>query len=279
MIALGPSDARPGDRPAPARALPFSVQRLDELDLDGVAHEPVRELADEDLAGGRGLLEASGDVDRVAGDEALSGGRVARRRPHRCSRRSEFSSATPQRALAARRFTLASASLHLRRRPARRAAHRPRGARGSPNTAMMASPMNFSTVPPWRSMLRAHRVEVDARVTSRSDSLSSCSPRLVESFRSEKTIVTVLRALPANARLREWCATHPQMRKRSGFCSPHCWQTVMPRVYGRRQPHRRRRQRRPPTQLPILGAQHSHGERALHARDREDARVGRGRAG
>ena len=37
------------------------------------------------------------------------------------------------------------------RRRAPRAARRPRGASGSPKTAMIASPMNFSTTPPWRS--------------------------------------------------------------------------------------------------------------------------------
>ena len=49
-----------------------------------------------------------------------------------------------------------------RRPPARPAARRPRAACGMPKTAITASPMNFSTVPPWRSTTAAHLVEVAA---------------------------------------------------------------------------------------------------------------------
>src|SRR5204862_6052 len=41
--------------------------------LDGVAHELERGAAEQDLAGLRGLLETGGDVDGVAGREALLG--------------------------------------------------------------------------------------------------------------------------------------------------------------------------------------------------------------
>ena len=46
--------------------LPLQLERLDRLDLDGVADEPVRLLADQDLESRRRLLEPRGDVDRVA---------------------------------------------------------------------------------------------------------------------------------------------------------------------------------------------------------------------
>ena len=52
-------------------------QRLERLHDDGVAGEAVRHLADEDLAGRGRLLEALGDVDRLARHEALGTARVA----------------------------------------------------------------------------------------------------------------------------------------------------------------------------------------------------------
>src|SRR6185312_8457085 len=73
---------------------------------------------------------------------------------------------------------------------------------GTPKTAKTASPMNFSTRPPWRSSTRCisppYRV-----ITCWNDSGSSRSPRPVDPTTSEKTIVTVLRtrAPPAGSRL------------------------------------------------------------------------------
>ena len=52
-------------------------QRLDGLDLDGIAYEAIRHLSDQDLVGRRGLLEPRGDIHCVAGDESLAGGWVA----------------------------------------------------------------------------------------------------------------------------------------------------------------------------------------------------------
>jgi hypothetical protein len=57
--------------------LALEVERLDGRDLDGILHEPVRALAQQDLAWSRGLLEASGDVHRVAGHQALAARRIA----------------------------------------------------------------------------------------------------------------------------------------------------------------------------------------------------------
>ena len=57
---------------------------------------------------------------------------------------------------------------------------------------MITSPMYFSIVPPWpsRTGLIAEKY---SESTSRNASLSSRSPSAVESFRSQKTMVTVLR--------------------------------------------------------------------------------------
>ena len=62
---------------ADRRGLALEAQRLDLRDLDGIAHEHVRRLAEQDLAGRRGLLEALGDVDRIAGRKALPAAGVA----------------------------------------------------------------------------------------------------------------------------------------------------------------------------------------------------------
>ena len=58
-------------------ALALEAQRLEGFDLDRVSHEPVRRVAEEDLARGRGLLEPLGDVDGVAGCESLAPSGVA----------------------------------------------------------------------------------------------------------------------------------------------------------------------------------------------------------
>ena len=52
--------------------LPLQCERLDGLDPNGIAHEQPRLGADQCLARGSCLLEACGDVDRVAGDERLA---------------------------------------------------------------------------------------------------------------------------------------------------------------------------------------------------------------
>src|SRR5205814_1907221 len=46
--------------------LPLQLQRLERIDLDGVAHELERGAAEQDLARLCGLLETSGDVDDLA---------------------------------------------------------------------------------------------------------------------------------------------------------------------------------------------------------------------
>ena len=58
---------------------------------------------------------------------------------------------------------------------------------------MIASPMNFSIVAPWRLSTRVIESKYWV-MTSRRLSGSSASPRLVEPFRSLKKTVTVLRS-------------------------------------------------------------------------------------
>ena len=48
----------------------------------------------------------------------------------------------------------------LQRRPGRPARRRPRARSGAPQTAITASPMNFSTVPPYWPMTSLREVEV-----------------------------------------------------------------------------------------------------------------------
>ena len=63
---------------------------------------------------------------------------------------------------------------------------------GTPNTATIASPMNFSTVPPCRSSVACIASKY-RHITRRSDSGSSRSPSAVEPTTSVKTTVTTFR--------------------------------------------------------------------------------------
>ena len=60
-----------------AFVLALERERPRRLQPDGVPHEPVRRLADQDLSRPGRLLEAGRDVHRVAGDEGLTVGRIA----------------------------------------------------------------------------------------------------------------------------------------------------------------------------------------------------------
>ena len=79
--------------------------------------------------------------------------------------------------------------------PAPPAARRPRARPGSPNTAMTASPMNFSTVPPWRSIDLTHATEPTLhRPPQRLG--STRSPSAVDPTTSAKITVTTCAARP-----------------------------------------------------------------------------------
>ena len=123
---------------------PFEGQRFHGHAGDRLRHRAVRALADEHRARGRRGLQPGGGVDEVAGHQALVD-RVERRRPPRRSarRRAPAGRAAASRPSASTRSTISSAE-----RTARSASSS--CATGVPHTAITASPMNFSTVPPWR---------------------------------------------------------------------------------------------------------------------------------
>ena len=128
-LLTGAEDAARGDGLPPTPQL----ERLERLELDEVSHEARRRRPDEDLVRSGLLLQASGEVDRLAGRErrlALVGDDLARLDPDGTSRPS---SATRSRVTrAARTARSASSSCWS----------------GTPKAAITASPANFSTVPP-----------------------------------------------------------------------------------------------------------------------------------
>ncbi len=54
------------------------LQRLRSVDADGIPHQPVRQIAQQDLPRGRGLLQSGRNVDRVPGHQVLAGPGVTR---------------------------------------------------------------------------------------------------------------------------------------------------------------------------------------------------------
>src|SRR5581483_3319774 len=55
----------------------LELERRNWLDLDRVADQPIRGLADERFQGRRRLLQARGDVDGIARNESLARGVIA----------------------------------------------------------------------------------------------------------------------------------------------------------------------------------------------------------
>ena len=108
---------------------------------------------------------------------------------------------------------------------------------GMPNTAMTASPMYFSTVPPCRS-IAARIVSKYRDCTSRMDSGSSCSPSAVEPVTSQNTMETVLRTSRAGATGESGVEHAGQNAKSSGLSRPQFGQvsigpSVRPTAAGR----------------------------------------------
>ena len=90
---------------------------------------------------------------------------------------------------------------------------------GIPNTATTASPMNFSTVPPWRSIA----VRISSKYRRRSGfstSGSCCSAKEVEPTRSQNSAVTVLRTSRVGAAGSSRAAHDMQNAASSGFSLP-----------------------------------------------------------
>ena len=132
--------------PRPAAPCPSPPPARRGSSRDGVADEPLRRLADQNLAGRGRLLQPLRGVDRVAGGERRRASPV----DHLAGvdRRSGSASRAPARARA-RRSAAPRPRISSAARTARSASSS--CARGRPKTAITASPMNFSTVPPWRS--------------------------------------------------------------------------------------------------------------------------------
>ena len=213
-------------------ALPFSSSGSTASTSTRVAHEPVGRLADQDLDRGRGLLEPRGDVDGVAGDQPLAGGRVAGdhlagvhagpvRQPHAPARaRARRSAARARRCISAAARTARSASSSW-------SVGQPEDGHDRVADVLLdrpAVPLQHRRASP-RSSATAPRAATRSRVRS---------PRLVEPFRSEKTIVTVLRTSWAGSAAASGVPQKPHSRNRRGFSSPQLGQTATDRVYERR---------------------------------------------
>ena len=123
--------------------LSFEHERLHRFDLDRTTREVVGRLADQNFVGLRGLLETRSDIDGVTCCEALFG------------TRDDLPTVDPSAQLqhhAKIPFKLLESQgiNEARRSEAARTARRASSSCivGTPKTAITASPMNFSTVPP-----------------------------------------------------------------------------------------------------------------------------------
>ena len=102
-------------------------------------------------------------------------------------------------------------------------------ATGAPYTAITASPMNFSTVPPNRSISRRTRAWYVARV-SWTSSGSARSKREVNSTRSQNKIVTTLRSSRPRPPASSAFPQAAQKTAASGLRCPQLRQTVTAEV-------------------------------------------------
>ena len=143
--------SRPAARPPPFRAattrsarqsaigslLPFSCVLAGTHVRDRGFGRALRRFSDEHAPGLRLGLDARSGVDEIAGDHAL---------PFGADRDGSLPVSTPARALSAASRSGTPATRSSAARTARSASSS--CATGAPHTAMTASPMNFSTVPP-----------------------------------------------------------------------------------------------------------------------------------
>ena len=97
-----------------------------------------------------------------------------------------------------------------------------------PKTAITASPMNFSTVPLWRSI--ASVIAAKYRdITRRTASGSNRSPSAVEPVTSQKITVTAFRTSPATVGVDSGRGLPHALQNRapSGFSTPQLGQAAM----------------------------------------------------
>ncbi len=126
----------------------------------------------------------------------------------------------PRRATSSRSRAPTSSRISTAARTARSASSS--WALGIPKTAITASPMNFSTVPPWKVITRSARRKA-VSISSRSGSGSRCSPSSVDPTTSAKSTVTSLRA--AVPVVRKGVPQPRQNLARGGLRSPQSSQT------------------------------------------------------
>ena len=101
---------------------------------------------------------------------------------------------------------------------------------GTPKTAMIASPMYFSTVPPQDWMTDAISPKYEPS-SARRRSGSSCSPRLVDPVTSANRIETTLRCSPRSVSSPSCAPQLAQKRAPSDTGAPHVGQaSAMPEV-------------------------------------------------
>ena len=218
--ALRPPRRVGGDRHKPEglerRALALDRQRRDRRGVHRMTDQAERVVPEQDVSGSRRLLEPRGDIDDVTRRE-----RAARRgrardglpRVDPDAHREIDTALAPQ--LTAQVSDLLA---HLRCRP-----HRPQRVvlmhDGIPKTPMTASPMKFSTVPPWRSI--ASPIRPNQRcIAQRSVSGSTRSPSAVEPTTSANTTVTTFRRSPAAGAADTGAPHAGQNRDRPGSPSP-----------------------------------------------------------
>ena len=128
-----------------------------------------------------------------------------------------IASSTPRSRWSSSRRTPTSSRISAAARTARSASSS--CATGIPNTAMTASPMYFSTIPPWRSI--TSRMCSDQRcIAQRSVSESTRSPSAVEPTTSAKTTVTSLRRSRTGSAPASEAPQAAQNRERAGAHSP-----------------------------------------------------------
>ena len=157
--------------------LAFQLERLDRFGLDRAADELERRLADQDLVGVGGVLQAGGDVDRVAGREPLLGAG------------DDLAGVHPDPTLDAE---LGERRAHLHRRPAGaqrvvlvHLRHAENGHHRVADELLHRAPVRLDD--------RLHPLEVARRAAPCSASGSTDSPSAVEPTTSQNSTVTTLR--------------------------------------------------------------------------------------
>ena len=136
--------------------------------VHSVSRGAICRLVDEHAVDRRGALETSGGVDDVAGGHSLAGIRLCIELDERLAGRDPHAELEPLLELRTRGWR----APHVPRAP-----DRPRAPTGAPKSAITASPMNFSTVPPYRSSSVRTRSWYGRRIAATSSGIHRLGPR------------------------------------------------------------------------------------------------------